>query len=156
MSLQIFTQMLRVLFTKNQQFWLKLLVFWKLSWNFEQYLFTYLFNNLFKVDKWTKIQYTYIQKYSQPKWLIKIIDPLLQKKNKYDKNKWKTKQKFSLQHILNWNQTEKRMSGIDNKDSLLDSIFNGSLQTDNQFYIFNYNWNNLPNFRFQMGYCFQT
>ena len=32
--------------------------------------FIYLFNNVFKVDKITKIQYTYIHKSSQTNWLI--------------------------------------------------------------------------------------
>ena len=31
------------------------------------YLFIYLFNNIFKVDKFTNIQYTYIHKNSQNK-----------------------------------------------------------------------------------------
>ena len=34
--------------------------------------FIYLFNNLFKVDKFTIIQYTYIHKHSQTNWLIKV------------------------------------------------------------------------------------
>ena len=45
-------------------------------------LFIYLFNNLFKVDKITKIQYTYIYKSSQTNWLIKLNYPILQKKKK--------------------------------------------------------------------------
>ena len=46
------------------------------------YLFHfYLFNNLFKVDKFTKIQYTYIHKNSQTNWLIKVNYPILQKKS---------------------------------------------------------------------------
>ena len=44
--------------------------------------FIYLFNNLFKVDKFTKIQYTYIHKSSQTNWLIKVNYPILQKKKK--------------------------------------------------------------------------
>ena len=44
------------------------------------YLFIYLFNNLFKVYKFTKIQYTYIHKKSQTNWLIKVNYPILQKK----------------------------------------------------------------------------
>ena len=44
------------------------------------YLFIYLFNNLFEVDKFTKIQYTYIHKSSQTNWLIKVNYPILQKK----------------------------------------------------------------------------
>ena len=41
---------------------------------------SYLFNNLFEVDKITKIQYTYIYKSSQTNWLIKVNYPILQKK----------------------------------------------------------------------------
>ena len=44
-----------------------------------QVLFIYLFNNLFKVDKFTIIQYTYIHKYSQTNSLIKVNYPILQK-----------------------------------------------------------------------------
>ena len=44
--------------------------------------FIYLFNNLFKVDKFTKIQYIYIYKSSQTNWLIKVNYPILQKKKK--------------------------------------------------------------------------
>ena len=40
-----------------------------------------LFHNLFKVEKITKIQYTYIQKSSQTNWLIKVNYPILQKKS---------------------------------------------------------------------------
>ena len=59
------------------------------------YLFIYLFNNLFEVDKFTKIQYTYIHKSSQTNWLIKVNYPILQKKSSdlSDKNKRKRKQK---------------------------------------------------------------
>ena len=39
----------------------------------------YFFNNLFKVDKFTKMQYTYIHKSSQTNWLIKVNYPILQK-----------------------------------------------------------------------------
>ena len=42
-------------------------------------IYLYLFNNLFKVDKFTKIQYTYIHKSSQTNWLIKVTYPILQK-----------------------------------------------------------------------------
>ena len=42
-------------------------------------LFIYLFNNLFKVDKFTKIQHTYIHQSSQTNWLIKVDYPILQK-----------------------------------------------------------------------------
>ena len=45
------------------------------------YLFIYLFNNLFKVDKFAKIQYTYIHKNSQTNWLIKFNYPILLKKS---------------------------------------------------------------------------
>ena len=45
-----------------------------------QFIYFYLFNNLFKVDKFTKIQYTYIHKSSQTNWLIKVNYPILQKK----------------------------------------------------------------------------
>ena len=45
-------------------------------------LFIYLFNNLFKVDKFTKRQYIYIHKSSQTNWLIKVNYPILQKKKK--------------------------------------------------------------------------
>ena len=38
------------------------------------------FHNLFKVDKFTKIQYTYIHKNSQANWLIKVSYPILQKR----------------------------------------------------------------------------
>ena len=41
----------------------------------------YLFNNLFKVDTFTKIQYTYIHKISQTNWLIKVSYTILQKKS---------------------------------------------------------------------------
>ena len=51
-------------------------------------LFIYLFNNLLKVDKFTKIQYTYIHKSSQTNWLIKVNYSILQK-NKKNKNKKK-------------------------------------------------------------------
>ena len=44
------------------------------------YLFIYLFNNLFKVDKFTKIQYTYIHENSQANWQIKVNYPILQKR----------------------------------------------------------------------------
>ena len=45
------------------------------------YLFIYLFiYYLFKVDKLTKAQYTYIHKNSQTNWLIKCNYPVLQKK----------------------------------------------------------------------------
>ena len=59
------------------------------------YLFIYLFNNLFKVDKFTKIQYTYKHKSSQTNWLIKVNYPILQKKSSdlSDKNKRKRKRK---------------------------------------------------------------
>ena len=43
------------------------------------------FNNLFKVDKFTKIQYIYIHKSSQTNWLIKVNYPILPKKNKKEK-----------------------------------------------------------------------
>ena len=44
------------------------------------YLFHfYLFNNLFKVDKFTKIQYKYIHENSQTNRLIKVNYPILQK-----------------------------------------------------------------------------
>ena len=43
--------------------------------------FAYLFNNLFKVDKFTKMQYTYIHKRSQASWLINVNYPILQIKN---------------------------------------------------------------------------
>ena len=68
------------------------IIFGNLLW---LYLFTYLFNNLFKVDKFTKIQYTYIHKSSQTNWLIKVNYPILQKKSSdlSDKNKRKRKQK---------------------------------------------------------------
>ena len=62
------------------------------------YLFIYLFNNLFKVDKITKIQYAYMHKSSQANWLIKVNYPILQKKNlvifrwKQKKKKKKVKQ----------------------------------------------------------------
>ena len=51
------------------------------------YLFIYLFNlfifnNLSKVDKFAKIQYTYIHKNSHANWLIKVNYPILQKKKK--------------------------------------------------------------------------
>ena len=42
---------------------------------------SYLFNNLFEVDKITKIQYSYIYKSSQTNWVIKVNYPILQKKN---------------------------------------------------------------------------
>ena len=65
------------------------------------YLFIYLFNNLFKVDKFTKIQYTYIHKSSQTNWLIKVNYPILQKKSSdlSDKNKRKRKQKKSNRFV---------------------------------------------------------
>ena len=44
--------------------------------------FIYLFNNLFKVDKFTKIQYIYTHKSSQTNWLIKVNYPILPKKKK--------------------------------------------------------------------------
>ena len=47
---------------------------------FNLFIYFYLFNNLFKVDKFTKIQYTYIHKSSQTNWLIKVNYPILQKK----------------------------------------------------------------------------
>ena len=58
-------------------------------------VYSYLFNNLFKADKFTKIQYTYIHKSSQTNWLIKVNYPILQKKSSdlSDKNKRKRKQK---------------------------------------------------------------
>ena len=48
-------------------------------WDEKQNLFIYFFNNLFKVDKFTKMQYTYIHKSSQTNWLIKVNYPILQK-----------------------------------------------------------------------------
>ena len=61
------------------------------------YLFN-LFNNLLKVDKFTKIQYTYIHEGSQTNWLLKVNYPILPKKKKKssdlsDKNKRKRKKK---------------------------------------------------------------
>ena len=58
------------------------------------YLF-YLFNNLFNVGKFTKIQYTYIHKSSQKNWLIKVNYRILEKKSSdlSDKNKRKRKKK---------------------------------------------------------------
>ena len=61
------------------------------------YLFN-LFNNLLKVDKFTKIQYTYIDEGSQTNWLLKVNYPILQKKkikssDLSDKNKRKRKKK---------------------------------------------------------------
>ena len=59
------------------------------------YLFIYLFNNLFEVDKFTKIQYTYIHKSSQTNWLIKVNYPVLQENssNRLIKTKEKEKEK---------------------------------------------------------------
>ena len=42
-------------------------------WRYDFNLFIYLFNNLFKVDKFTKIQYTYIHKSSRTNWLNLVI-----------------------------------------------------------------------------------
>ena len=59
------------------------LVFYTLPYLFIYfYLFIYLFHNLFKVDKFTKIQYTYTHKSSQKNWLIKVNYPILQKNKK--------------------------------------------------------------------------
>ena len=67
---------------------------------FEQYntpavpffLFVFiLFNNSFKVDKFTKIQYSYIHKNRQTNWLIKVNYPILQKKSSMIKTKEKGK-----------------------------------------------------------------
>ena len=55
--------------------------------------FIYLFIYLFKVDKFTKLQYAYIHKSSQTNWLIKV--PNITKKKSSDlsdKNKRKRKQ----------------------------------------------------------------
>ena len=89
----------------------------------------YFFNNLFKVDKFTKMQYTYIHKSSQTNWLIKVNYPILQKnlvifliKTKGKENK---KSETGLRRIIKsitQNQPEKHTSGIDDKDSLLVSI----------------------------------
>ena len=58
------------------------------------YLFIYLFNNLFKLGKFTKILYTYVnKKNSQTNWLIKVIYPILQKKKKRKEKKKKKKEK---------------------------------------------------------------
>ena len=43
--------------------------------------FIYLFIYLFKVDKFTRIQHTYIHKNTQTNWLIKVIYSILQTKN---------------------------------------------------------------------------
>ena len=40
---------------------------------------SYLFNNLFEVHKFTKIQYTYIHKNNQANWLILVNYAILQK-----------------------------------------------------------------------------
>ena len=53
----------------------------------------YFFNNLFKVDKFTKMQYTYIHKSSQTNWLIKVNYPILQKKSSNLLVKTKEKEK---------------------------------------------------------------
>ena len=63
------------------------------------HLFIYLFIYLFKVDKFTKMQYTYIHKSSQTDWLIKINYPIFKKKGlvSFDKKKKKkTKNKTGL------------------------------------------------------------
>ena len=61
--------------------------------------FIYLFNNLFKVDKFTKIQYTYIHKHSHTNWLIKVNYPILQKKSSNFFNKSKRKRKNQPENI---------------------------------------------------------
>ena len=43
--------------------------YWRWS---KSHLFIYLFIYLFKVDKFTKLQYAYIHKSSQTNWLIKV------------------------------------------------------------------------------------
>ena len=62
------------------------------------YLFI-LFNNLFKVDKFTKIQYTYIHKNSQTNWLIKVNYPILQKKSSNLLIKTKEKEKKKVKQV---------------------------------------------------------
>ena len=62
-------------------------------------LFIYLFNNLFKVDQFRKIQYIYIYIYiythknSQTSWLIKVNYPILQNKSSNLLIKTKEKEK---------------------------------------------------------------
>ena len=69
------------------------------------YLFIYLFNNLLEVDKFTKIQYTYIHKSSQTNWLIKVNYPILQENssNRLIKTKGKEKKnRFVTYHKINY------------------------------------------------------
>ena len=55
--------------------------------------FIYLFIYLFKVDKFTKLQYAYIHKSSQTNWLIKVSNITKKKSSDLsDKNKRKRKQ----------------------------------------------------------------
>ena len=60
------------------------------------YLFIYLINNLFEVDKFTKIQYAYTHKSSQTNWLIKVNYPILQKNSGNLLIKTKEKEKKGL------------------------------------------------------------
>ena len=60
-------------------------------------LFIYLFNNLFKVDKFTKIQYIYVHRNSHANWSIKVNYPVLQKIRKT--NIIKTKEKKKVKQV---------------------------------------------------------
>ena len=83
-----------------------------------------------KVDKFTKMQYTYIHRSSQANCLIRVNYPILQKKNLViflikSKEKENKKSKAGLRRIIKSitrNQPEKHTSGIENKDSFLVSI----------------------------------
>ena len=58
----------------------------------------YLFNDLFKVNKFTKIQYTCIHN-SQTNWLIKVNYPILQKKSSNLLIKTKEKEKKKVKQV---------------------------------------------------------
>ena len=58
--------------------------------------------NLFKVDKFAKIQYTYIHKSSQTNWLIRVNYPILQKKNLLIKIKEKEKKVKTYVRQVYW------------------------------------------------------
>ena len=125
-------------------------------YSFNLFIYFYLFNNLFKVDKFTKIQYTYIHKSSQTNWLIKVNYPILQKKSSdlSDKNKRKRKQsknRFVTYHKINYTKptwkafVRHRRQGQFNGFHFLIALLKEA--TELRIDILNLNRNKLPDFR---------
>ena len=97
--------------------------------SFYLFIFLFIFDNLFKVDKFTKILYTYIHKSSQKNWLIKVNYPIIQKnlvifliKTKEKENKNSKTSLWCIIKSITQNQPEKHTFGIGDKDSLSVSI----------------------------------